>query len=81
MKMLPVFLGQQEDLPATLAEHYTSTSQEVQNKLRENVSLLVEVQTAATAAGFDDQSEGASFLRTRPVSSIQLFGSACIEAS
>ena len=45
LKKLPAFLDRTEGLPATLAERYASTSKEVQNKLRENVSLLVDLRT------------------------------------
>ena len=49
-KTVPVLLDQTEGLPATLAEHYASTSKEVQNKLRENVSAFVEFQIETTTA-------------------------------
>ena len=40
MRKLPAFLDLSEELPATLAERYSSTNKEVQDKLRENVSVL-----------------------------------------
>ena len=56
MKKLPVFLDRTEGLPAILAERYTSTSKEVQDKLRENVSLLIN-SDCSHGRCFDDQSE------------------------
>ena len=67
MKKLPVFPDRMEGLPAKLAERYTSTSKEVQDKLRDNVSLLIS-QTAATAAALMINLRGAINFRTRPTS-------------
>ena len=82
MKKLPVLLDRTEGLPAALAERYTSTSQEVQDRLRENVSVFVEVQTACSQARwFDGQSENAGSVTSRSATNAQLFGSACIASS